>query len=264
MAGGRGAGEQSRIGGRGAEGLHPADENTPANAAGTLHTPELGLGDEEARSPWLEEDDDADYTRHGAGQRLIVLLFCLVLLALVAGGIWAWMRAASPSGLVAAGGVIEAPDEPYKERPANPGGRPVAGTGKTSFAVAEGKTRLAQLGNFEPLSEPGSATARQVESETEAQFLQQSAVLPGKGDAAVSSGVGVQVAAYATREAATAGWRELTRHYSQLDGLEYRIIEGPADFGTVYRLQAVPGDRAAARALCDSLRASGLNCHIKR
>ncbi|MDR2858363.1 MAG: SPOR domain-containing protein, partial [Novosphingobium sp.] len=48
-----------------------------------------------------------------------------------------------------------------------------------------------------------------------------------------------------------------------LAGLRHRVIEGRADIGTVYRLQAVPGDAAAAQALCARLKAAGLACQVK-
>ena len=41
------------------------------------------------------------------------------------------------------------------------------------------------------------------------------------------------------------------------------MIEGKADIGTVYRLQAIAADAAAARTLCGQLRSAGLACQVK-
>ena len=78
------------------------------------------------------------------------------------------------------------------------------------------------------------------------------------------SGVGVQVAAYSTRELAEKGWAGLSEQYEMLSGMKYRIVEGRADIGMVYRLQVLPGDSAAADRLCGSLKSAGLSCQVKR
>jgi len=46
--------------------------------------------------------------------------------------------------------------------------------------------------------------------------------------------------------------------------VRYRIVQGQADIGTVYRLQALPGDLATARTLCNGLKADGIACNIKQ
>ena len=50
---------------------------------------------------------------------------------------------------VADGSVIEAPAEPYKTAPENPGGKTYDGTGDSSFAVSQGESRPAQLAQGE-------------------------------------------------------------------------------------------------------------------
>jgi hypothetical protein len=56
-------------------------------------------------------------------------------------------------------------------------------------------------------------------------------------------GVGVQVGAYSTRAQAEAGWSQLATRYEVLQGRSHRVLEGTADSGTIYRLQAVPAAR---------------------
>ena len=77
------------------------------------------------------------------------------------------------------------------------------------------------------------------------------------------SGVGVQIGAFSTNASAEAAWTKLAQQHSALSGVRHRVLQGSADIGTVYRLQAVPGDAAAANALCGKLKAGGLSCQIK-
>jgi ApbE superfamily uncharacterized protein (UPF0280 family) len=76
--------------------------------------------------------------------------------------------------------------------------------------------------------------------------------------------VGVQVGAFSTGSSAEAAWSKLTAAHAPLVGLPHRVIEGKADMATVFRLQAVTGDLAAANALCARLQAGGLKCQVKR
>ena len=105
-------------------------------------------------------------------------------------------RDRTDEALVADGGVIEAPDQPYKTRPTDPGGRQVEGTGDTSFEVAEGETvegRIAGSGAV-----PSPAIDRD-QPETPA-----ATATPAAG------AVGVQVGAYSSRGAAETGWSQLS------------------------------------------------------
>jgi hypothetical protein len=77
------------------------------------------------------------------------------------------------------------------------------------------------------------------------------------------SGVGVQLAAYSTRARAEQGWSDLSRRTDALAGVKHRVVEGKVDIGTVYRLQAIAGDRTAANALCSALKSDGLDCQVK-
>ncbi len=79
-----------------------------------------------------------------------------------------------------------------------------------------------------------------------------------------STGTGVQVGAFSTQKSAEAAWSKLSQQYSALSGFRHRIVEGQADIGTVYRLQAIAGTDAAASALCSKLRSAGLPCQVKR
>ena len=91
---------------------------------------------------------------------------------------------------------------------------------------------------------------------------------PAVGNAAgaqapAATGVGVQVGAYSSKAAAEAGWSKLAQQHSALSGVRYRIVEGKAYIGTVFRLQAVAADGAGARALCGRLKSAGVACQVK-
>ena len=62
--------------------------------------------------------------------------------------------------------------------------------------------------------------------------------------------------------AAEAGWNRLVKQSSVLSGVQHRIVEGKADIGTVYRLQALTG-AGGGTALCGKLHAEGLACQVK-
>jgi len=148
--------------------------------------------------------------------------------------------------LVADGSIVPADSRPYKEAPKDPGGKTFDGTGDTSFAVSEGKNKPAQLAASDtpkpaPPAPGASATP-----------------------APASGGVGVQVGAFSSKEAAEAGWAKLTGQANgALAGVSHRVIAGSADNGTIYRLQAVAADAAAAGALCSKLKGAGISCQVK-
>lgn len=213
----------------------------------------LALGDEE-RLPWLESADDGDYDEEGSGSgRLIGLaVMGLVVLAALIGGIWyATNRTSTPAN--ADGSLIEASKEPYKVAPKDPGGKTFAGTGDSSFKVSEGDKPAANLA--------GSASPAPVATPS-AKPSTGAASAPAEKPA--TGGVGVQIGAFSSNASAEAAWNKLTVNHEALKGLSHRVVEGKADIGTVYRLQAVSADLSSASTLCQKLQAGGLKCQVKR
>jgi SPOR domain len=212
-----------------------------------LETERLAL-EEDERLPWLESGDE-DYEEDGSdtGRMMGFVLMGLVALAAIVGGIW-WATHRNPDPQLADGSTIQAPAEPYKTAPSEAGGKQFAGTGDSSFAVSEGQTRPAQLAT-------GAAAPKAAAS---------AGTGAAAGAAAPAGGVGVQVAAYSSSASAEAGWAKLSaQHAAILAGVRHRVVEGTADIGKVYRLQAVAGDAAAANALCGRLKAAGTPCQVK-
>jgi hypothetical protein len=229
-------------------------EDWDDGAGEPLETERLALEDEEERLPWLESSDDEDYADYEGGDNTRMLGFFvmgLIALGVLVGAIW-WATHRGPdAALVADGSTVPAPAGPYKEAPKDPGGKTFDGTGDSSFAVSEGQTRPGQLGGAKPAPSPATtpkATARPT------------ATTP----ATPSGGTGVQVGAFSSKAAAEAGWSKLVAQASgALSGVSHRVIEGKADNGTIFRLQAVAGDAGAAGQLCVKLKAKGIACQVK-
>lgn len=212
---------------------------------GVIEPEELAFAHEDERLPWLEADDEVEEPGVDTGRVVVFVVVALVLLGVVIGALWWFFRDHSETAIVADGSTIEAPAGPYKTRPANPGGAEAVGTGDTSFAVAEGK---GPEGRVAVASEaPGPSIDRE----------------QAGGTAPASSGVGVQVGAYSSRDRAEAGWATLSTRYPALDGVNHRVVQGTVDGSPIFRLQAVAGDVKAAQALCSAIESQGGDCQVK-
>lgn len=215
-----------------------------------LETEQLALNDEDEKLPWLESSDDDEYDDEGSdwGQTARLALLAIIALVAIVGGIyWATHRNPDPA-LIADGSVVPADDKPYKEAPKDPGGKTFDGTGDTSFAVSEGQTRPGQIAGGAPAPAPAAPAP-------------QAGAAPA---APASGGVGVQVGAFSSKDKAEAAWTQLgTKAGGALSGVSHRVVQGTAEAGTVYRLQAVASDAGAAQALCGKLKAAGISCQVK-
>lgn len=209
---------------------------------------QLALADGEERLPWLESEDDDEAAGVDTGRIVAFAAVGLLALVLILGAL-VWFTSGRDEGeLVADGSVIEAPDEPYRTRPDDPGGREVDGTGETSFEVAEGETIEGRIAGS------GVVAAPSIDRDQ-----------AGAPDAPAASGVvGVQVGAYSSREAAEAGWATLSGRIEALQGRNHRVVQGTADSGTIYRLQALAGTVTEAETLCRSVKSQGGDCQVKR
>lgn len=207
---------------------------------------ELALNDDDGL-PWLESGDE-DYDE-GQVDTSRIIIFAAILLALLAVTIgvvwWASNRNSNPE-IVADGSTIRAPETPYKVKPKDPGGKEYAGTGNVAPGVGEGKVSEGRLAVPDPAPAP-SVSTKTVEDEP-----------------VQASGVAVQVGAYGSHARAQEGWATLIRQTTALNGVRHRVVQGQADIGTVFRLQAIAGDLDSARDLCDRLKADGLACQVKR
>jgi hypothetical protein len=215
---------------------------------------QLALADGEERLPWLESDDD--FEQPGVDTGRIVAFGAVIALALVLllGALWWFTSDRTDEELVADGSTIEAPDEPYRQRPDDPGGQQVAGTGDTSFEVGEGQSVEGRIEGS------GDVPAPSIDREQTGA----PAARPGATPSVASGGVGVQVGAYSTRAQAETGWSQLSGRIEALQGRNHRVVQGTADSGTIFRLQALAATAAEAETLCRSIKAQGGDCQVKR
>ncbi|MDG5749013.1 SPOR domain-containing protein [Qipengyuania sp. XHP0207] len=222
---------------------------------------ELDLAEDESL-PWLEstEPDDA---RGGVDTGRMVLLGVLALLALglVGGGIWFFGQASSDEP-PADGSLIAAPEEPYKTPPMREGGKVFPGTGDASFAVGEGLTREGRLADTPQQASAGGPSIASTITETDAP-AESPADRAAPEPVPANDGTAVQVGAFPSRADAEDAWARMIRQTEALLGVRHRVVEARVDIGTVYRLQALPGDRSAATRLCQALKDDGLACFVK-
>ena len=240
-------------------------------AEDTVGEDQLEFDDDNERLPWLDSDDEDEAEGSDTGRVLGFVVLGLIALATIVGGIW-WATHRTPDAtLVADGSTIAAPSQAYKEAPKDPGGKTFDGTGNTAFAVSEGQTRPAKLGEGSaPAAPPPGSAGMKPGFESVKPPVAFASASPAASasagaaaTAAVVGGPAVQVGAYSTRASAEAAWSRLTQQYSALSGQRHQTVEGKADIGTVFRLQALPGDAAAAQALCSKLKSAGLSCQVK-
>uniref|UniRef100_UPI0013C4FB5A SPOR domain-containing protein n=1 Tax=Desertibaculum subflavum TaxID=2268458 RepID=UPI0013C4FB5A len=86
---------------------------------------------------------------------------------------------------------------------------------------------------------------------------------PGPTSWAHAGGPQVQLAAYGRASLAESQWAKLkAAHPALLDGLEPVIQRADlgSDRGVIYRLRLAVADQGAGMALCERLRAAGLDC----
>ena len=214
---------------------------------------QLSLADADERLPWLESDEEYEEPGVDTGRIVAFAAVGLLFVALLLGAVYFFTRDPRDAELVADGSTIEAPAEPYKTRPQDPGGREVEGTGDTSYEVAEGQQVEGQIAAGVPVP---SIDREQVDAPT--------ATPSPAPSSAPTGGVGIQVGAYSTRAQAEAGWSQLSGRYEALQGRSHRVVQGTADSGTIYRLQAVAGSAAEADTLCRAVKAAGGDCQVKR
>ncbi|WP_284124618.1 SPOR domain-containing protein [Parerythrobacter aestuarii] len=225
------------------------DENefdAPEEEAWEGEEEELDL-DEDESLPWLESSDYEEDEGVDTGRIVGFVILSLVALGLIIGLFWFFTNRGTDPELTADGSTIEAPEGAAKEAPEDPGGKVFDGTGDVAPAVGEGQTREGRLADGDTAPKPSVETPS----------------ANNAGSASVPAGTAVQVGALSSKAGAEQRWRELARQTDALQGFKYRIEEARIDNGTVYRLQAIAGDKAAADRLCNALKADGIQCLVK-
>lgn len=240
---------------------------------------ELDLSDTDSL-PWLEADEEVEGAGGFDSSQIIGLAAILLVLGAIFVGLVYFLSNYNRGPVeIADGSLIEAPEGPYKERPEDPGGKEFPGTGEVAPVVGQGESPDARLADatgagsgdqdlnvaMPPIGggAPAAPKPAPAPAPAPAPVETQAAPAAPAAPAAKGKGVGVQVGAYSSRARAQQGWSALLRQSSALKGFDNRIVEGQADRGSVFRLQAVAPSLAEANALCSALKRDGLDCQVK-
>ncbi|QNM82542.1 SPOR domain-containing protein [Sphingomonas sabuli] len=218
-------------------------------------------GYDEDSLPWLQEVEDQDATGGISARTMIIgLLAVLLIAALLVGGFFWLGRETAVTG----GGepeLIRAPAEPYKVKPADPGGLDIAGESQTTYETSAGQDTDSRLNLGAAGTDiPRGATetpepAAQAETPAVAEKPEPEAPAPSGG-----SGSTVQLGAFANPAQAERAWTALSSRFPSVAALDKRIVPFPG--GT--RLRAGAASPAQARQVCAALKAAGEACFIAR
>lgn len=219
---------------------------------------QLTLADEDEDLPWLEADEYED--EGGFDWSLIRLLgFALIALVAVLALLWWLTRDRPDPELVADGSTIEAPEGAYKERPDDPGGREVAGTGDQAFEVAQGESTRGRIADGDGSdARPAIDRDQSGSAESGAEGASSDA-----GSADSSGSVYVQIGAFGSNADAESAWSDAAGRFSVLSGMRHRVVEADVNGASVYRLQAIASDRSSAESTCRAIRNAGGDCYIR-
>jgi cell division septation protein DedD len=130
-----------------------------------------------------------------------------------------------------------------------------AGAGAGAHAAGGGSAGAAMMQDAPAVSAPAGAPASSGTSALSG------ASAASSGAPAASSAFGIQLGAFSSEASATTQWQTLSARFGpELKGLQERVVPAATASGRIYRLQAVVGDEARARAICESLRRQSQGC----
>ncbi len=209
--------------------------------------------------PWLEAVDDEDGPTGMPARRMLAALLVVLFAAALVFATFFWLgrqNAASPSG---APEFIKADPNPYKVRPANPGGLDVAGESETAFSTSAGQDTDAQLNLnaasetpiVRPKPEPKAPPAEPTEAKKPEVTEPAPAATGGKGSV-------IQLGAFANRAQAERAWSALSARFPSLADMNKMVIP----FSGGIRLRAGAASPEAARDACQMLKVAGENCFV--
>jgi cell division septation protein DedD len=145
---------------------------------------------------------------------------------------------------------------------------PATGAVSAASAATDGNTR-AQPGEA-ARAFPGEAAQAQAapgESVRAPVSLQAPPSIASQAPPAIATawksdaGFGVQLGAFASEDAATNEWQQLTARFgAELRGLAPRVVSANTSTGRLFRLQTLVADEAHARELCDMLKKQSQAC----
>jgi cell division septation protein DedD len=206
--------------------------------------------------PWLAAVEDEDEPRGVSARRMLGALVAVALAVVIIAGAFFWLGRRDSS----VGGppeLIAAPSTPYKIKPPNPGGLDIKGESETAFETSAGEDRDAQL-DLNKL--PETPIAKPVPAPPKPEAKPADSAKAEEPAAAVSSGSVVQLGAFANQAQAERAWTALSSRFPAVGSSSKMIVP----FTGGIRLRASTSSPAAARQLCQTLKAAGENCFVAR
>ena len=209
--------------------------------------------------PWLAAVEDEDEPRGLSARRMLAVVVVVILAGLIIAASFFWLGRREPAGS-GPPELISAPAQPYKIKPPNPGGLDIKGESETAFETSAGEDRdstrdLAKRPET-PIAKPVAAPPKPP-AETKAAPEQ-----PSPPEAAPTGGSGsvVQLGAFANQAPAERAWTALSARFPGVAAAGKMIVP----FTGGIRLRAAAGSPAAAKQLCQTLKAAGENCFVAR
>jgi len=208
--------------------------------------------------PWLAPVEDEDEPRGISARRMLVALVVVILAGLIIAGTFFWLgrRETAVNGPPE---LIKAPPGPYKIKPPNPGGLDINGESETAFETSAGEDKDAQLDLNKLPETPVAKPAK-----TEPKPAPATEAKPAARDEAPSSppaggsGSVVQLGAFANQAQAERAWTALSARFPSIASLNKMIVP----FSGGIRLRAGAPSPAAAKQVCQTLKAAGENCFV--
>ena len=209
--------------------------------------------------PWLAPVDDEDEPRGFSARRMLGVLVVVLLAGLVVVGTFFLLgrRDSAPSGRPE---LIKAPPGPYKVKPTNPGGLDVSGESETAFETSAGEDKDSQLDLNKlpeaPVAKPPKEKPKTLPpNETKTPVRAEPNPEPKTAGA---PGPVVQLGAFANPAQAERAWTALSARFPSVAELNKMIVP----FSGGIRLRAGAASPAAAKQVCQSLKAAGENCFV--
>lgn len=205
--------------------------------------------------PWLEAVDDEDGPRGVSGRKMLAALLIVVAAAALVAATFFWLGRKDPATMAGAPELIRAEPGPYKVKPTDPGGLDVAGESETAFQTSAGEDSDAQL-DLDALPQGVAPPKPAPKPETVAEAPKVEPKPEPKPSGAPGSVV--QLGAYRNAAQAERAWTALSNRIPALSGQTKLVV--PYSGGM--RLRAGAASPAAARELCQAIKAAGENCFV--
>jgi hypothetical protein len=207
--------------------------------------------------PWLTPVEDEDEPRGISATRMIAALVVVLLAGLIVAGTFFWLghRETVVNGPPE---LIQAPPEPYKVKPPTAGGLDISGESETAFETSAGEDKDSQLDLNKlpesPVAKPAKEQPKTIPpNETKAPVKETPEPKPTGAPGTV-----VQLGAFANQAQAERAWTALAARFPSVAALNKLIVPFPGGI----RLRGGAGSPAAAKQVCQTLKAAGENCFV--